>query len=551
VEFNLAQVHEAVEAAVPDRECIVFRDRRLTYRDVGERSRRLANALRARGLGAVWSRQDLAAHESGQDHLAVYLHNGNEYLESMLGAYKARLAPFNVNYRYVAEELEYLLRDAGARAVVFHSSFAPVLAEVRDRVPGLDVLLQVGDGSGQALLDGAEWYEDALAAAAPTLPDELVASWSPDDLYVLYTGGTTGKPKGVLWRQADIFVGALGGRRLDDDEEWADLGEIAAAARHGGSRLLPAPPFMHGAAHWLAFNGFTNANTVVVSGVADHLDPADVAELIERERVEVVLIVGDAFGRPLVEELERGGRDLSSLLVLVSGGASLSPGIKERLLRAVPTMIVLDGLGASETGQQASQLTTAGQRATTGTFEPRPDMCVLSATLDRVLEPGHDGLGWLAQRGRVPLGYLGDPERTAQTFPVIDGERYSVPGDRARLHADGSLELVGRDSVTINSGGEKIFVEEVEQALLRHPSVADCLVAGRPSPRWGQEVVAVVQLVDGVEAADADLREEASRHIARYKLPKAIVRVEQVQRAPSGKADYRWAAEVAAAAAGT
>jgi fatty-acyl-CoA synthase len=549
VEFNLAQVHEAVEAAVPDRECIVFRDRRLTYRDVGERSRRLANALRARGLGEVRPRQQLAAHESGQDHLAVYLHNGNEYLESMLGAYKARLAPFNVNYRYVAEELEYLLCDADARAVVFHSAFAPVLAEVRDRVPGLDVLLQVGDGSGHALLDGAEWYEDALAAAAPTLPDELVASWSPDDLYVLYTGGTTGKPKGVLWRQADIFVGALGGRRLDDDREWVDLDEIAAAARHGGSRLLPAPPFMHGAAHWLAFNGFTNANTVVVSGVADHLDPADVAELIERERVEVVLIVGDAFGRPLVEELERGGRDLSSLLVLVSGGALMSPGIKERLLRVVPTMIVLDGLGASETGQQASQLTTAGQRATTGTFEPRPDMCVLSESLDRVLERGHDGLGWLAQRGRVPLGYLGDPERTAQTFPVIDDERYSVPGDRARLHADGSLELVGRDSVTINSGGEKIFAEEVEQALLRHPSVADCLVAGRPSPRWGQEVVAMVQLVDGVEAADADLREEAARHIARYKLPKAIVRVEQVQRAPSGKADYRWAAEVAAAAA--
>jgi fatty-acyl-CoA synthase len=546
VEFNLAQVHEAVEAAVPDRECIVFRDRRLTYRDVGDRTRQLANALRARGLGAVVDRDGLSGHESGQDHLAVYLHNGNEYLESMLGAYKARVAPFNVNYRYVAEELEYLLADAGARAVVYHSTFAPVLAEVLPRLPLLTVLLQVGDGSGHALLPGAEWYEDALAEQPPVLPEDLVASWSPDDLYILYTGGTTGMPKGVLWRQADIFVGALGGRRLDTDAEWDDLAQIVEQAPHGGSRLLPGPPFMHGAAHWLAFNGFTNANTLVISGVGDHLDPTDVLDLVESESVNVLLIVGDAFGRPLVEELERGHRTLSSLLIVVSGGAALSPGVKERLLAAVPTMMVLDGLGASETGQQASQLTSAGQTATTGTFRPGTGMCVLSEDLHRVLEPGHDGLAWLAQTGRVPLGYLGDPDSTARTFPTIDGSRYSVPGDRARLHADGTLELFGRDSATINSGGEKIFAEEVEQALLRHPSVADCLVAGRPSQRWGHEVVALVQLTAGVDATDADLLEEAARHIARYKLPKSIIRVEQVRRAPSGKADYRWANEVAA-----
>ncbi len=546
MEFNLAQVHEAVESAVPDRECIVFRDRRLTYRDVGERTRRLANALRSRGLGSVVDREHLAAHQSGQDHLAVYLHNGNEYLEAMLGAYKARLAPFNVNYRYVAEELQYLLADADARAIVYHSTFAPVLAEVLPHLPGLRVLLQVGDGSGHGLLPGAEWYEDALAAAEDELPPELVASWSPDDLYILYTGGTTGMPKGVLWRQADIFVGALGGRRLDTDTEWDDLDQIVANAPEGGARLLPGPPFMHGAAHWLAFNGFTNANTLVLSGVGDHLDPADVLGLVATEAVNVLLIVGDAFGRPLVEEIERGDHELSSLLILVSGGAALSPGIKERLLAAVPTMMVLDGLGASETGQQASQLTSAGQHATTGTFRPGPGMCVLSEELDRVLAPGHAGLGWLAQTGRVPLGYLGDADKTARTFPTVDGARCSVPGDRARLREDGTLELVGRDSVTINSGGEKIFAEEVEQALLRHPSVADCLVAGRPSERWGQEVVAVVQLAEGVEATDEDLREEAARHVARYKLPKAIIRVDRVRRAPSGKADYRWAREVAA-----
>ena len=269
-------------------------------------------------------------------------------------------------------------------------------------------------------------------------------------------------------------------------------------------------------------------------------------ELIRREQANVLLIVGDAFGRPLVEAMERDGHDLSSLLVTITGGASLSAGVKERLLAAVPTMMVLDGLGASETGQQASQLTSAGQSATTGTFAPGPGMCILDEELTRVLPPGHDEPGWLAQSGRVPLGYLGDAEKTAATFPVIDGVRYA--GVQQRLDAgsaDDVLELYGRESVTINSGGEKIFAEEVEQALLAHPSVADCLVAGRPSERWGHEVVAVVQLVDGVEASDDDLLEEAARHIARYKLPKHIVRVGAVQRAPSGKADYRWASDIA------
>ena len=525
----------------------MFRDRRLTYADVGDRSRRLANALLDRGLGKVVDRSGLAGHESGQDHLAIYLHNGNEYLESMLGAYKARLAPFNVNYRYVAEELEYLLTDSGARAIVYHSAFAPTLDQVRDRLPLLQELLQVEDGSGNELLPGAQWYCEALEQASPELPDGLAESWSPDDLYILYTGGTTGMPKGVLWRQGDIFVGALGGRRLDTGEEWTSLEEIVANAPNGGTRALPGPPFMHGAAHWMAFNSFTNANTLIVASVPEHLDPVDVLGLVERESVNVLLIVGDAFGRPIVEEIERGDYALSSLLITVSGGAALSPGIKERFLAAVPTMLVVDGLGASETGTQGSQLTSAGQTAETGTFTPAVGMCILSEDLDRVLSAGHAEMGWLAQQGRVPLGYLGDPAKTARTFPEIDGVRYSVPGDRARVRADGTLELYGRDSATINSGGEKIFAEEVEQALLRHPSVADCLVAGRVSERWGNEVVAMVQLSNGVDASDDDILEEAARHIARYKLPKQIVRVERIQRSPSGKADYRWAKETAAA----
>ncbi len=555
-EFNIAAVHTAVEQRAAERDCIVGMRadgtvERRSYRQVGDRTRQLANALRSRGLGTVVERDRLASHESGQDHLALYLHNGAEYLEGMLGAYKARVAPFNVNYRYVAEELEYLLRDAGARGIVYHSAFAPTLAAVRDRIDGLDVLLQVPDPSGNELLPGAEWYGDVVAAEPTELPEDLVASWSPDDLYILYTGGTTGMPKGVLWRQADIFVTAMGGRRNTDQAEWASYDQLADNAVPGGMKLLPGPPFMHGAAHWVAFNFFTNGNTVVLPSVTDRLDVVDLLSTVDAEDVNVVLIVGDAFGRPLAEAIEsavtEGTHDLSSLLAIASGGAALSPGVKQRLLRALPSIIVMDGLGASETGQQATQLTTAGQEPSTGDFQPGPGMCILSEGLDAVLPAGHEELGWLGQTGRVPLGYLGDADKTARTFPVIDGVRFAVPGDRARLSADGHLELAGRDSATINSGGEKIFAEEVEQAVLHHPGVRDCVVAARPSARWGSEVVAVVAVTGG-EVTDDEILAEAARHIARYKLPKAIVRRDELQRSPSGKADYRWAREQALAA---
>ena len=547
MEFNLAQVHEAVEATVPDRECIVWRDRRLSYADVGDRTRRLANHLLGAGLGAHTDRSALGGHESGQDHLGCYLHNGNEYLEAMLGAYKARVAPFNVNYRYVAEELRYLLADAGARALVFHSAFADRVAEVRADLPRLEVLLQVDDGSGVPLLPGAVWYEEALAAASPEPP---AVEWSPDDLYILYTGGTTGMPKGVLWRQADIFVGAMGGRNLATNEEWPSLDDIVEAAGGGGARLLPAPPFMHGAGHWLAFNAFTGGNTVCIQDDTVGFDADDVWRTVEREGANILLIVGDAFGRPLVDRLEAQAAgpdpyDLSSLLMVISGGAPLNSTLKDRFLAQLPTVMVMDAVGASETGSQMAHMSAAGQQATTGTFTPGPGAAIVSEDLSTVLEAGHAEVGWLAQRGRVPLGYLGDAEKTARTFPVIDGVRYSVPGDRARLTAEGLIELFGRDSVTINSGGEKIFAEEVEQALAHHPDVYDVVVAGRPSERWGQEVVAVVQVREGTTVDERSLLAEAERHIARYKLPKAFCFVDHIQRSPSGKADYRWARTVA------
>jgi fatty-acyl-CoA synthase len=546
MEFNLARVHEAIGEAIPDEECIVFRDRRLTWRDVTERTRRLANVLGGAGLGArAGGRAGLAGHESHEDHLAIYLYNGNEYLESMVGAFKARVAPINVNYRYVAEELQYLLANSEARAIVFHSQFAPTLAEVLPELPRLALLLQVPDESDTDLLEGAVWYEDALASASAALP-ACAPEWSPDDLYVLYTGGTTGMPKGVLWRQHDIYMSVMGGAVTGSPHE--SLESVVEAAKSGMLRVMPAAPFMHGAGHWIAFLAMNGGNTVVIQDEVRRLDPKDILSVIEREKVSFLQIVGDSFARPILDEMDAGSYDLSTLFIILSGGAPLNSTLKERFLERLPNAMILDGMGSSEGGGQMTQVTTAGSDVTTGTFTPSAGTCIVSEDFTRVLEPGSEEVGWVAMRGHVPLGYLGDPEKSAQTFPVIDGVRYSIPGDRGRQRADGIVEMLGRDSVTINSGGEKIFAEEVEAALGHHPAVYDAVVCGRPSEQWGQEVVAIVQVRDGIETGpdmERALLDESAKHIARYKLPKAFVFVDHVLRSPAGKADYRWAKDVA------
>ena len=537
-EFNIGTVHERVSAAVPDRDCIVWGDRRWTYADVTDRSRRLARYLSAAGLGCRVERSALAGHESGQDHVGLYLYNGNEYLEGMLGAFKSRTASFNVNYRYVEEELRYLFRDARAGAIIYHEAFAPTLAAVLPDLPEMAVLLQVADGSGHELLPGAVDYEAALASVAPDPP---AAACSPDDLYLLYTGGTTGMPKGVAWRQHDIFMAAMGGRAIGTWEVvtgYDELGEKAAG--RGDFKMMVLPPLMHGAAQWAAFIGMAGGATLVFPTNVRRLDPVDVWTTVEREKANTITVVGDATARPLIEALERGSYDVSSLLGFGNGGAPLNPTLKERLIERAPQVIVSDSVGSSETGAQMSHVSTKGA-VSTGRFSAGPGAVVVSEDLTTVLEPGHDRLGWLAQSGWVPLGYLNDPEKTARTFPVIDGTRYAVPGDRARWLADGTIELLGRDAVTINSGGEKIFAEEVEQAIASHPAVHDVIVVGRASERWGQEVVALVTLAPGRQATPDELGEHASAAIARYKLPKDYVFLPAIQRSPSGKADYRWA----------
>jgi fatty-acyl-CoA synthase len=513
----------------------------MSYGEVDKRVDGFANYLTSVGLGCHTERDALAGHESGQDHLGIYLRNGNEYLEAMIGGFRARVAPFNVSYRYVEEELLYLLTDSRARALVYPSEFAPRVAAIRDRLPHLSVLIQVADDSGHPLLPGAVDFETILSTPAQDPPQP-----SGDDLYILYTGGTTGMPKGVLWRQHDIFLSSMGGRPWGSDQALTSYAELAAkaTASPGAMSILMIPPLMHGAAQWAVFNMVTMGGRVVIPDDVERMRPDAVLRLAEQERVLSIPVVGDAIARPLIDEIEAGDYDLSGLFTFSNGGAPMSPTVRARILAALPHVMVMDAVGASESGAQMSTVNTAGAEERAAIFTPQSDTAVVAADLDRVLGPG-EGAGWLARRDLIPLGYLGDADKTARTFPTIGGIRWSVPGDRANVLDDGRIELLGRDSVTINSGGEKIFVEEVERAVAAHPAVYDVVVVGRPSERWGSEVVAVVQFAEGASASDDELVEICQKAIARYKVPKAFIRTGRVVRSPAGKADYRWARDLA------
>jgi acyl-CoA synthetase (AMP-forming)/AMP-acid ligase II len=535
-ELDLASLHEAIAAAVPDRECLVWRDRRLSWHEVTDRTRRLARVLHDHGLGRHGEATE--PWTSPHDHLALYLHNGPEYLEGLVGAHKARVAPFNVNYRYVEDELAYLFADARPSAVIYHARFAGALAQALDRVERPPLLLQVADESDVALLPGARDYEAALAAAAP---EPLPVRPQGDDLHILYTGGTTGMPKGVLWRIADLLYGPLGLRRRSG-EKITDLDEAVAVAVAAGRRVLIAPPLMHGSGTWTALGGWCGGATVVIPDRVDRLDAADLLRTAARERVTRLPLVGDAFARPIADELDTGSYDLSTLRQIINSGAGISPGVKRRLLSALPGVRITDALGSSETGFQVTR-----NGADDRPFAPAPGVAVLSADRTRRLTPGQDEIGWLAKTGPIPLGYLGDPDRTAATFISLDGRRLVVAGDRARLLADGTIEVYGREATTINTGGEKVFAEEVEEVLRGIDGVSDALVVGRPSERWGQEIVAVVRLTG--ERTDDELRAACAQHLARYKLPKVFLRAEHGLRLPNGKADYAAARAIATASA--
>ena len=520
--FNLAELFETVARTVPDREAVVHGDRRLTYAELDERAGRLAAVLAGAGVGV-------------DDHVGLHLWNGTEYLEGMLAAFKLRAVPVNINYRYVADELRYLFDDADLVALVHEPAFAPLVAEARP--PGLRFTLARGSD-----------YEAALARVdGPARP---TAGRSGDDRYVLYTGGTTGPPKGVVWRHEDIFFAALGG---GGDPSITTPDELVERAPRGRTRMLPACPFMHGSAHWMALSTLFRGGTVVVDP-SPTFDAAGVWQVVADEAVTFLVIVGDAFARPLLEALDGPGRDawdLSTLTVILSGGAVLSPTVKDALLARLPGCMVVDGFGASETGGQGQMVAVPHA---TGT-NPRFTMDAATTVLDdhlRPVAPGSGVVGRLARRGRIPLGYHKDPEKTAATFPVVDGVRWSVPGDLATVEDDGTITVLGRGSVSINTGGEKVHPEEVEAALKAHPSVFDAVVVGLPDERWGQRVTAVVQVRDGAATPSVeDVAEHVRRSLAGYKVPRSLVVVDEVVRSPSGKADYRWALDVARAANAT
>jgi acyl-CoA synthetase (AMP-forming)/AMP-acid ligase II len=529
VEFNLADLWERVVDEIPDHEALVCGDRRLTYAEADSRATRLAHHLAASGIGAG-------------DHVALYLYNGTEYLEGMLAAFKLRAVPINVNYRYGEDELRYLLDDADARAVVYHREFAPVLEAIRADLSSLHAFVEVDDESGERSLDGATPYEAALAAASDSRD---FAARSADDLYILYTGGTTGMPKGVMWRAEDIFFGAFGGGNLGDAPITAPEQVVDSLDLH--RRGLPACPFMHGTAHWMAFGTLYSGGTVVISPQR-HFDPEHLWRLMEAERVTFLVIVGDAFARPLVETYVRLDPpvDATPLTVVLSGGAVLSPSVKAAWVDRLPGTLLIDGFGASETGGQGQSVSAAGGPIeTVARFSVNDETTVLGEDL-RPVAPGV--VGKLARRGHVPLGYYKDRRKTADTFPVVDGIRWSVPGDHARIEDDGTITVLGRGSVSINTGGEKVYPEEVEAALKSHGTVFDAVVVGVPDERWGERVAAVVQPRPGTPPVLDDLAEHVRAQLASYKVPRELVVVDEIVRSPSGKPDYRWARATAVGA---
>ena len=524
MEYNLADLWERVVDTVPERDAFICGDTRLTYAEADARIDRLAHYLRDQGIGAG-------------DHVALYLQNGVEYLEGMLAAFKIRAVPVNVNYRYVEEELHYLFGDADANAVIFHREFAPKLAAIRDRLPQLTRFVSVEDGTDADLTTlGATTYDDALAAGAT---GRDYAPRSADDLYILYTGGTTGMPKGVMWRHEDIFFGAFGGGSFSGTAITAPEA-IAENAVAGRTRCLPACPFMHGTAHWMAFTTLYSGGTVIISPDR-HLVPAHVWDLIAREQVNFLVIVGDAFARPLVDAFDTLDQtvDLSGLVVILSGGAILSPTVKTDLADRLPGCMIIDGYGSSEAGGQGQSVTVAGaEPSPIPRFRVNDETTVLTADF---APAGPGVIGKLARRGHIPIGYYKDPVKSAATFPVIDGVRWSVPGDDARIEEDGTITLLGRGSVSINTGGEKVYPEEVEAALKADPSVMDAVVVGVPDARWGERVVAVIQPRAGATVDREELDRGMRTRVAGYKCPREIVIVDAIVRSPSGKPDYRWA----------
>ncbi|HSO95566.1 MAG TPA: acyl-CoA synthetase [Acidimicrobiia bacterium] len=537
MEFNLADLFEHAADNFGSREYLVAEGKRRTYAEMEERANRLAHHLADHGIGPG-------------DHVGIYAYNSVEWVETLWAVFKLRAVWVNINYRYVEGELTYLFENADLKALVYQREFAPRVRNVLGTLPLLTHSVVIEDGSG-ADLDGLDSvdYEAAMASGSPVRD---FGPRSPDDRYILYTGGTTGMPKGVVWRHEDVFF-ALGGgidpttnTRVERPE---DL--VARARERQPGTSLPIAPLMHGATQWGVMGGSFQGNKIVLTA---RFDPNRVWQLVGEERVNGIMITGDAMGRPLVEALDEAGADydLSSLVSISSTAAVFSPTVKERFLERLPNVILTEAIGASESGSNGYTLVQSGDESTRG---PRVTAILDTVVLDDDLQPvapGSGVVGKVARKGNIPLEYYKDPEKSAQTFVTApDGTRYSIPGDFASVEEDGRIVLLGRGSVSINSGGEKIYPEEVEAAIKSHPDVYDCTVVGVPDDRWGQRVAAVVQVRDSGTITLEDIQEHCRQLVAGYKVPRALHLVSSIVRSPSGKPDYRWAKDVATGVATT
>jgi acyl-CoA synthetase (AMP-forming)/AMP-acid ligase II len=512
-QYNLADLFEANVDVIGDREAVVVGDHRLTYRELDQRSNRLAHHL-VEHMGV----------QAGQ-HVGMHLVNGVEFVEGILACLKIRAVPINVNYRYVEDELRYIYDNADLVALLVNEEFV-------DRAKG---------AGATPMMVVEQEYETALAASRP---DRDFPERSVDDRYIIYTGGTTGMPKGVVWRQEDLFFAGLGGGNPQGEPVRAPEQVAENVVQRNQMVMFPSPPLMHGAAQLGILIAFNWGEKVVL---IPRYSGEGALDLIEREKVNSMNVVGDAMARPLAEALNHNPTrwDLSSFFALSSAGAILSEAVKAQLREHLPNLMILDGFGSTETGHSGM-----------GAADASPDKGLRFAMSDRIkvvdpdsfepIEPGSGKVGVIVQRRHIPLEYYKDPEKTAATFKVIDGERYVIAGDMATVEADGTVLVFGRGSVSINSGGEKIFPEEVEAALKSHPDVFDAVVVGVPDTKWGERVAAVVQPREGKAPTLEDLDRHCRTRVAAYKVPRLVALVDQMVRSPAGKADYQWARSVAA-----
>jgi 3-oxocholest-4-en-26-oate---CoA ligase len=527
-EWTIGDVVDAIADVIPDRTMTVCGERRTTYGQMAERTRQLANFLADKGFGAHRTRDVLDNWECGQDRVALVMYN-DRYPEMAVGCMKARTIPVNVNHHYTPREVADLLDYVKPRVVIYHRSLGAKFADVLPPNSS-ELLISVDDGSDASELPGAITLDDALAQGDP---DRVIAG-SPDDLIMYCTGGTTGRPKGVLWRQSDTYVSSMVGADHESASEIHDK-----VRRNEGPPWFAVSPLMHAAGLWTVFSGALAGLPVVLYDDKAKFNPPTVWQTAEREKVGLMTMVGDAYAAPLVEELQRNSYDLSSMYAIGTGGAATNPKHVSALLELLPQLTIINGYGSSETGNMGFGRSQVGVRR--DTFDLREGGTVVSNDMTRFLQPGDPEVGWVVRTGRIPLGYFDDADATRKTFPVVEGQRVVVSGDRASLEADGTLRLFGRDSLVVNTGGEKVFVEEVEAVIRAHPGVADALVVGRESERWGQEVVALVELHAGHVEPSEELAALCAAELARFKAPKQYVYVDKVRRLGNGKADYRWA----------